>query len=180
MKKVQQLLGLCLLSLLIMSNSDCNNQPSSNDELAAKQEVLMKEANAQVGMPAIKNYQERKLFKLVLEARDQTNLVCYCYLENSINGTVGQFLGKCLGYGLPYGTQYTNPQSIESKSTYGIAILPQADPNGLFMPVTAEATWIFLINPKTNQPEPVYCEPKVIISPFPLTEASDVKTIVKK
>ena len=51
--------------------------------------------------------------------------------------------------------------------TQGYA-LPQADPNGLFMPASAEGTWLMLINPKTNQPSPVYIEPRVTVSPFPL------------
>jgi hypothetical protein len=39
------------------------------------------------------------------------------------------------------------------------------------MPASAEGTWIMLIDPKTNEPHPVYIEPRVLISPFPLPTA---------
>jgi hypothetical protein len=47
--------------------------------------------------------------------------------------------------------------------------LPQSEPNGLFMPTTAEGTWVTCINPNsTGEIAPVYVEPRVIVSPFKL------------
>ena len=40
---------------------------------------------------------------------------------------------------------------------------------GLFMPSNAEGTWIMLIDPRTNDTRSVYIEPRVIVSPFPLS-----------
>ena len=172
MKKRISIFSLIAVMMLLMSNSGCDETSATSEQiLAAKQEQMMKEANAQTGMPAIKNFQERKLMKLILELRDQENLICYCYLANEMNGTVGQFVGKCIGYGLPYATEYTNPQQIAERNTYqsgSYAILPQADPNGLYMPASAEGTWVMLIDPATNEPRPSYFEPRVIISPFKL------------
>ena len=83
------------------------------------------------------------------------------------------FLGKCIGYGLPYSVQYTNPQKLTryQKRTgeydeYGP--MPQPDPNGLFMPTGLSATWLMLINPDTGAPQPVYVEPSIMVSPFKL------------
>ena len=42
------------------------------------------------------------------------------------------------------------------------------EPNGLFMPEGLSATWLLMIDPKTNEPRPVYVEPQIIVSPFPL------------
>jgi len=156
-------LGVILLAFVLMSNSGC--EQSSNSLLAEKQEQIMQEANRQVGMPAIVNFQERKLMKAILELRDQENLICYAYIVPEMTGKP-VFLGKCIGYGLPYSTQYTNPE----KTTGAGYSLPQADPNGLFMPQSADGTWLMMIDPKTNEPHPIYCEPKVLISPFKLTE----------
>lgn len=47
-------------------------------------------------------------------------------------------------------------------------ILPQADPNGLFMPTSSSVTWLIMIDPKTNEPRPVYIEPEIVVGPFPL------------
>lgn len=155
------------IMVIAMSNSSCERTVSSNDLLAQKQEQLMVEANAEIGMPAIKNFQERKLMKMILELRDQENLVCYAYIIPEMTGKP-VFLGKCIGYGLPYATQYTNPMKTESSYQGGFEILPQADPNGLFMPASADGTWLMMIDPNTNEPRPVYCEPKVLVSPFKL------------
>ena len=154
-----------------MSNSGCE-QNTTDGQLAKKQEQLMLEANAQTGMPAIKNFQERKMMKMILELRDQENLVCYAYIVPEMTGKP-VFLGKCIGYGLPYATQYTNPEKIitsESGMYLGTdpQTIPQADPNGLFMPASAEGTWLLMIDPSDNQPRPVYIEPKVLVSPFKL------------
>ena len=166
------LLTILLLGLVMACCPSCDdNKPTSDQKLNQSQEQLMQEANRQVGMPAIKNFQERKNLKMILELRDQENLVCYAYLWNEFNGKL-VFLGKCIGYGIPYATEFTNPMKQEKemfyREGYGSMSMPQADPNGLFMPVAAEGTWVMLIDPATNEPHPVYIEPRVIVSPFKL------------
>lgn len=145
----------------------CETTEDTNDKLARQQEQMMKEANAQTGMPNIVNFQERKTAKKILELRDQENLVCYAYIIPEMTGKP-VLLGKCIGYGQPYATQFTNPMKTYGYNGGGYEILPQADPNGLFMPASADGTWILLINPETEEAHPVYCEPKVIVSPFKL------------
>ena len=155
------LISLCLLASIFMFIG-CDDADVDQSE---KQAVSLKEANAQIGMPAIHNFQERKLLKMILELRDQENLVCYCYIVASQTGEL-KFLGKCIGFGISYSTQYTSP--IKPWGTAeGHSGDPQADPNGLFMPASSEGTWIMLIGPD-NKPHPVYVEPRIIVSPFAL------------
>jgi len=139
-------------------------ESASDKKLKKQTEQLMVEANAQVGMPAIVNFQERKLAKMIFELRDKSKLVTYAYIVNHMTGEL-VFLGKCIGFGLPYSVQYTNPE--KKISAYELTI-PQADPNGLFMPQGLSATWLMMINPETKKAEPVYVEPEIIVSPFPL------------
>lgn len=170
MKKVCFIFMVTFGMMLLMSNSSCDDQGNnSNKQLADKQEQLMQEANRQVGMPAIKNFQERKLLKMILELRDQENLICYAYIVPEMTGKP-VFLGKCLGFGIPYSTQFTSPLVLVTPgiSDRGCTTLPQADPNGLFMPSNAEGTWLMMIDPDTNEPRPVYIEPRVLVSPFKL------------
>jgi hypothetical protein len=102
--------------------------------------------------------------------RDQTGLVTYTYLWNEMQGKK-VFLCNSIGYGIPYATQFTNPEKIvERLSQGGYAILPQADPNGLFSPASAEGTWVMCKDPNSDKTRPVYIEPKVIVSPFKLSE----------
>ena len=145
----------------------CEGTQSADSQQRIETEKSLSEANRQIGMPSIVNFQERKLFKQILELRDQEKLITYCYLMNEMNGTVGQFLGTGIGYGIPAATQYTNPEKYTDVGNYNGYNLPQADPNGLFMPTQTSATWYMLLD-KEGNPHPVYIEPLIIVSPIPL------------
>lgn len=157
--------------LLALSIIGCDDyKPSSDDIQKQQQEQLLKEGTAETGMPAIKNFRERKLLKDILELRDQDGLITYSYLWSEVSGRK-IFLCNSVGYGIPYATEYTNPQKIASQgANYGYAILPQADPNGLFSPASAEGTWVMCKDPNSDKTLPVYVEPRVIVSPFKLPE----------
>jgi len=149
----------------------CIEERVSSDSIQRQQqEKILAEGTAQTGMPAIKNFRERKLLKDIFELRDQSGLVTYTYLWNEMHGKK-VFFCDSIGYGIPYATQYTNPQKIaDSGHQYGYAILPQADPNGLFSPASADGTWIMCKNPHGNDVKPVFVEPRIIVSPFKLPE----------
>jgi len=151
-----------MVAFMLLSSSSCESTSVDRTQ-ADQQEASLQELNRQVGMPNIVNFTEKKMMKDILELRDKANLICYAYIVPEMTGKP-VFLGKCIGYGLPYATQFTNPE----RQLYQSVTLPQADPNGLFMPASADGTWILLINPATGEPKPVYCEPRVLISPFPL------------
>jgi hypothetical protein len=158
-----------LLVAFLAVLAGCDGQSESDKELQEKTEQSMREANAQIGMPAIKNFQERKLAKQIFELCDQENLICYAYIVNQMQGKL-VFIGKCVGFGLPYSVQYTNPQKIAASSAQGgYAVVSQADPNGLFMPEGLSATWLMMLDNK-GEPHPVYLEPEIVVSPFPLGE----------
>jgi hypothetical protein len=148
----------------------CDREPTSDQKQQAAQEKLLQEGTSQVGMPAIKNFRERKMLKDILELRDQNGLTTYTYLYNEMTGKL-VFLGETIGYGIPYATQFTNPQKNEWVSRaggYSLSTLPQADPNGLFSPAAAEGTWILMKDPHGGDVRPIYVEPRVIVSPFKL------------
>lgn len=161
--------ALAVATLAAISLAACDSTPTSDQKMNLAQEQLSGEAAMQVGMPAITNFQEKRMAKSILEARDRTiATTTYIIAENS-----GQMFKLCdsVGYGLPYATQYTSPMwpaySSETHEAGNITI-PQADPNGLFSPAQADATWIFCLDPDTKKDKPVYVEPKVIVSPFAL------------
>lgn len=160
---------LLVLMALTFIGCDDMNKPSADSITAEKTERAMGEANRQVGMPAIVNFSEKKLAKMIYELRDQESLLTYTYYI-SMDGTK-HFLGKSIGYGLPYSTQFSNPmRNLEDGGYNGQSntVIPQAEPNGLFMPDGLSATWILLINPETNQPHPIYVESEIMVSPFKL------------
>lgn len=163
-----------LLTLFVVSLAACEQaQPSSDQQQTAQQERILQEGTAQTGMPAIKNFRERKLLKEILELRDQAGLstFTYTYAENTGKRL---FLCASIGYGLPYATQYTSPEKVQQVNTcqsgWTNVTMPQADPNGLFSPASAEGTWIMCKDPKGPDVRPVYVEPRVIVSPFELED----------
>ena len=140
-------------------------EETSYEKEHAKQEALSMQGNSAVGMPAINNFAEKKMMKMIIELRDQ-QITTITYTQD-MNGKLHK-LCDSQGFGLPYATQYTNPQQVTHYGA-GYATLPQADPNGLFSPSSAEGTWIMCLNSQTKKMAPVYVEPRVIVSPFPLT-----------
>ena len=156
--------SVSLLAALGLTLTGCIEE-SSDTKQREQQERILQEGTAQTGMPAIKNFRERKLLKQIIEMRDQDGLVTYTY---TVPETTGRpvFLCNSIGYGLPAATQYTNPEKYVG--TTG-ATLPQADPNGLFSPSSAEGTWVMCSEPNgSGKTRPVYVEPRVIVSPFKL------------
>lgn len=152
----------------------CDAVPTSDDIQRQQQEAILKEGTAQTGMPAIKNFRERKMLKDILELRDQDGFVTYTYTFSEVSGKLSFFCDS-VGYGIPYATQYTNPSKIADQGqNYGYAILPQADPNGLFSPASAEGTWVLCKDPGGKDVKPVYVEPRVVVSPFVLPVAGDI------
>lgn len=135
---------------------------SSDSIQSAAQERLLLEGTAQTGMPAIKNFRERKLLKMILELRDQENLNTYTYTFSEVSGEK-KFFCNSVGYGIPYATQYTNPERYD----YNGATLPQADPTGLFSPSSADATWV-MCKSSEGKITPVYVEPKIIVTTYKL------------
>lgn len=158
---------ILLCALLAIVAVGC--EEGTSDSIQRKQsEVLLAEATSQVGMPAIKNFRERKILKDILELRDQDGLVTFTYVFNEMQGKL-VFLGESIGYGIPAATQFTNPQKIERVVTGGhFEVIPQADPNGLFSPASAEGTWVLMKDPNSTKVRPVYVEPRIIVSPFKL------------
>jgi hypothetical protein len=155
--------------------SECAPEPSSSDKQRDRQEKIVAEAAAQVGMPALTNFRELKMVKDIYELRDQTGLITYTYLVNEFSGKL-IFFCDSIGYGMPYATQFSAPTSMQrwhmeafasgQTADYGIQQLPQAEPNGLFVPDSAEGTWVMCKDPNGSDVRPVYVEPRIVVSQF--------------
>ena len=140
MKKV---LLASLIALSLVSCGPVEETPDKKD--ARQQQKMLSEAQRETGMPAIHNFQEKKLLKEIYELRDNEKLVNYAYLYNEMQGKL-VFIGKCIGYGIPYSTQYSNPERpADTWETHeqGNITLPQAEPNGLFMPASSDGCLLY-------------------------------------
>jgi hypothetical protein len=133
--------------------------PTSDQVQQSQQESILQQGTSAVGMPAIKNFRERRLFKDILEMRDQGDLSTFTYTYSEVTGKFS-FLCNSIGFPLPYATQFTNPQKTECNASRCYQ-LPQADPNGLFSPAAADGTWVMCKDPTKPRVVPTYVEPKV-------------------
>ena len=164
------------------NTSGCsNNPPSSDDVQRTQQEKMLQQRNAMLGMPTVTNFRKAKFMKEVIERTDQA-IVTYTYNQSETFGCYN-FISISTGFPIPYATQYTNPQKVEYVSIsagHTYQVLPQADPDGLFSPASAEGTWSLLKNPEGKEMGPTYSEPKLFTSPFKLPDNLLCDTVITK
>lgn len=161
---------LLLIPLAALSLTACDEQVQSAEKQQAEAtKKLTAEASRQIGMPDIVNFQERRLAKQILEMRD-SEIATHTYIKNDMQGCL-VYLGASVGYGLPYAVQFTNPERKVFGTNGGSISLPQADPNGLYMPDSLTATWVILYDPETKKTAPVYVESELTVSPFRIKRA---------
>lgn len=161
------LLLICLMPLML-GNGSCTTNATSDTVQSQQQERILREGTSAVGMPAITHFREKRLLKDILELRDQEGLTTFTYVWNELKGEM-VFVCHSIGYGIPYATQFTNPQKLESPGVaHEYTAIAQADPNGLFSPASADGTWVMCKNLHGDNVKPVYIEPRIIVSPFEL------------
>ena len=143
---------LLFIGMLLTTFAACE-QPviskSSTEIEREKQEHLSKQAIESVGLPNISNFYEKKTLKKILEMRDNPKLINHFYTKNNMTGK-WVYEGKCIGFGISYTTQYTNPEKMGhlDGGEYGARnpyTIPQADPNGLYSVPNGTATWIMRV-----------------------------------
>jgi hypothetical protein len=154
-----------LILPFVFALAACDVTPTSTRIEREAQERLALQATQSVGMPAITNFAEKRMMKDILELRDQ-NVATYTYTQD-MNGKY-HLVCNSVGYGLPYATQFTNPQRIAGDGAGHYGTLPQADPNGLFSPPSADGTWVMCVNPQTKKLSPAYVEPRITVTTFPM------------
>ena len=162
MRKIVSLLiiGFLCIGLIGATEPACGIQNNTDQRQRAETERMTREAHQKLGLPNITNFTERRFAKLILELRD-SEISTYTYIVD-FQGRL-HFVCPSIGYGLPYSVQYTNPE----RYTHGGGTLPQADPNGLFMPQGLDATFVLCSDGKGGI-KPMYSEPKLLVSPVRL------------
>lgn len=159
MKKLKNIvLSMVVIVFSLVVFAGCDIEPGAEQKQARETRQMLQELNNQIGMPNITEFYEKKMAKEIFELRDNSKLITYAYFQNLDGKFV--YLGQCIGFGLPYSVQYTNPKVYHVNG----ATLPQADPNGLYMPDGLSATWLMYINPETGDREIIYAEPNILVT----------------
>jgi hypothetical protein len=164
---------------------------STDSKQAQAEEQRLAEARREVPTPAIVNWNELRLAKLIQEKRDQQNLTTWTYKFSGMTGKY-TFVCESIGYGLPYNTRTNNPQHYEFVTTTQGAsamgsggggyysdgqghtiwgehtVMPQPEPNGLFIPDSAKGTWNLCKDPVTGKADVTYQEEDISVFPYKL------------
>jgi len=149
-----------LAATFLMGSSNCESN-RTDEKQQMQTEKMVAEAERLTGPPGITNFTERRFAKMIYELRDK-EVTTYSYFMD-MQGRL-HFLCESIGFGLPYSVQYVNPMRRMRNRT---GTIPQPEPNGLFMPDGLSATWV-LCSDGEGSVKPVYSEPSLIVSPFPL------------
>lgn len=150
MKKRKNIKCLIILMATILLISLCGF--TSCDAVTSETkytEKLSKEADSSIGYPNITNFFEKAQLKAIYELRDDPKLICYWYTQNLYTGK-WIYQGECVGYGIPYSTQYTAPTKVNNDDTGGNTTTEQADPNDLYSTGSTTATWILSADSQGN------------------------------
>lgn len=142
-------------------------EPTSDKAMRQQSEQQQKDIDMQAGFPAIVNGFEKRMVRMLYEMRDDPEYRTHTYIVTM----TGEFIKVCdsVGYGINASIQFSNPSKPYRYSNTSIGYaMPQAEPNGLFMPEGLAATYVMCIN--GEELNPVYVEPEVLVSPFPMTE----------
>lgn len=158
-------LGLATPALAFWGTST----PSSDEAVAAQMERLLADAERQTGLPAITNFTEKRMVKWLYELRDQPNYRTFTYIV-TMNGKLVKICDS-VGYGINASIQYSNPEKVTNMDLGqygGEGTMPQAEPNGLFMPEGLAATYVMCVDSESEDVKAVYIEPEIIVSPIEL------------
>ena len=175
MKK--KLLAVGVIGVLMASMlAGCGQRETASSKENSYTQDLMEQSSSIVGYPDVTNFFEKAQLKEIYELRDDPNLICYWYTKNDMTGK-WIYQGTCIGYGIPYTTQFTQPDTMQraalpvldingndkGRNEYYTEVLPQADPNGLYSSASTSATWI-LTTDKDGNIKPTYVESEITVS----------------
>lgn len=118
---------------------------------------------------------ERHLVTKLLDARN-TKAATHSVWRSDM----GDIEGDCasVGFGIPYDTSLTNPLKEGRRNTYGVSVVEQAEPNGIFISKNTAATWVMCAG-DNGTISPIYIETKVTVYPYPVKVDYDKNRVTK-
>ncbi len=142
---------------------------TSDKQMSKTVEQQNKQIDAMVGYPSVVNGFEKRQVRMLYELRDNPEYRTWSYIVT----LDGKFVFICdsIGYGINASIQFSNPQKVidyedivGSRVEANVGLIPQAEPNGLFMPEGLSATYVMCLD--GEEVKPVYVESEVLVSPF--------------
>jgi len=159
-------LALIALSVLALAGCVENNKPSDQVQAERQEKVLMEGVN-QIGLPAIRNFREKRQLKMILELRDQEGFMTHTYIVAQATGKPA-YLCPSLGYPINDATGFTSPDKVVRDNGQSFGTVIQAEPNGLFTPDNSNAYWVMCLDSAQGKAVPVFVSGDIAVLPFKL------------
>ena len=142
-------------------------KPTSDESMARTVEAQNRQIDQMVGYPSIVNGFEKRMVRMLYELRDNPEFRTYAYIVTM----TGEFVKLCdsVGYGINASIQFSNPEKLVRQDCgqyCNEGPMPQAEPNGLFMPEGLAATYVMCLSPDGEDLQPVYVEPEIVVLPY--------------
>ena len=177
MKKTMIMMGLAVLALAGCVRS---GESMADKEQRQATEKMVTEAHMAVGMPGVANWTEKRFARMLYELRDG-EISTYSYVQD-FHGKL-HFVCASIGYGIPASVQFSNPERFSmarvgdegAAGVYVKGVIPQPEPNGLFMPEGLSATYVMCARGDSGEVDPIYIEQPVTVSPFPLVAVDSLQ-----
>jgi hypothetical protein len=157
-----------LLAACALSACGRIQPPTADQQAAAQQEDLSRRAQSEIGIYQPTNFARKRLANRIGQMLDDPKLATISYAQG-LDGRL-RCIGHTIGFPLPFAVQTTSPQKWEpppyfdsngNPYNYGSfregSQVPQSEPDQLYYPSGADATWVLLVNSK-GETQPAYFE----------------------
>jgi hypothetical protein len=141
---------LLLCTVLGVGLVACDPVTTSDSNAAKTVEANTSTVIEKHGIPIITNGTDYRTAKEMYELRDRASFATYSYVLNKTTGGM-VCVARSVGYPMPASVQISNPEKFVTWYSGGALVLPQAEPNGLFMPTGLSATYQKVINPNNGE-----------------------------
>ena len=176
---MKKLILLAVISTFAISGCQEIDSQTRRDSVAVERQ--QKQISKSQPVPAYNWSLERHLLSALYQIRNREVATHSVWRSD-----LGQILFDCpsMGYGLPYDTSLTNPYTTTdedqkgTRTTGALAVIEQAEPNGIFASKNTSATWVMCVG-EAGKIDPVYVETKVNVYPFPLKVNYETNRITK-
>lgn len=158
--------SIAILSAAVLLAGCVEQKKSSDRRMVEMQEQSLSQGVDAVGMPAIKNWREKRLLKMIYELRDQDGLRTYTYVVAQQTGA-RVFLCDSIGFPINDAIGFSSPEKMSSYNGNPYT-LTQAEPNGLFTPDTSNSYWVMCLDTAAGKPTPVFVTGYPLVSTFKL------------
>jgi hypothetical protein len=178
MKNTIVVLALTLLSLNVFASWGADSQAAKTAQQVARQQSIYAKSQP---VPAFSYSLERDMIIQLYNLRNVKALTHSVWRSD-----LGTVEGDCasIGFGIPYDTSLTNPLTTTDEDQEGyekggaLAVIEQAEPNGIFASKNTAATWVMCVG-GAGTIEPIYVETKVTVYPYSVVVDYDKNRVRK-